>query len=161
MYKRSRCDTENRSQPRNTALLHAARDDVENGRTRRQQQQDRRHGKDSDRRRVWNDDVHATKLRLYEYGPTLADAGQTCQPDRPRPLPRAPYNFSENNVTAGMGCVLRFALIGLLAAPVLLKNVRPVIIQVDTLFRVKRFRLDRRAQAPGAENEGIQKFRNQ
>src|SRR3984893_6756265 len=81
MYERSRCDTANRGQPGDAALLNAARDDVENGRTRCQQQE-RRRRKDADGHSVWNDDVHATKLRLYEGHRTLADAGQTCQPDR-------------------------------------------------------------------------------
>src|SRR5256885_8590658 len=82
MYECSRCDTPNRGQPGDAALLDAARDDVEDGRTRRQQQQDRRHGKYADRRSVWNDDVHAASFLRYECRGTLAVAGQTCQRDR-------------------------------------------------------------------------------
>src|SRR2546421_2548627 len=82
MYECSRCDTAHRGQPGDAALLDAARDDVEDGRTRRQQQQDRRHGKYADRRSVWNDDVHAASSLRYECRGTLAVAGQTCQRDR-------------------------------------------------------------------------------
>src|ERR1700675_4416119 len=87
----------------------------------------------SRRRRITVNDAAYSRIKQQREGPDMDIEARLA-----RRLSGAPNDLSENDITAWMRSVARLSLIRLFSSPMIFKDVLPVIVQVNALFRAKR-----------------------